>query len=155
MNAFTTLSSNIGNNLNNNPVSRAYRLGWLAWLGANKTAYNLAQSGAEKLNASRQQWVSDLVEKGQSVEEQAQSGVDFAKEYIKPKFENARSSVSTARSKLFTPADDAAADQIEVLTEAIANLTKTVGELTEKVNAPRARAAKKPAAQDTATEVKS
>lgn len=166
MNAFTSfgnsITSNISNNIsniNNNPVSRASRLTWLAWLGANKTAFNLAQTGAEKLNASRAQLVTDLVEKGQGVEDQAQNGVELAKQYIKPRFDNARSSVTAVSNKLFAAnttdaADDSAVDQIEVLTAAIADLTKTVGDLTEKVNAPRTRAAKKPAAQEVETEAK-
>ena len=58
--------------INTAAVTRAYRLGWLAWLGANKTVFTAAQTRVEQLNASRQELVNSLIEKGQTVEAQAQ-----------------------------------------------------------------------------------
>lgn len=128
-------------------VTRAYRQGWLAWLGANKTAFTLAQSRVEKLNNSRQELMSSLVAKGQDIEDQAQTRVATAKEYIKPRLENARSTVSNASSKLFTPAANSN-NALETLSEEIAKLSQTVLELSEKVNTPRTRSAKKTAEKE-------
>jgi len=127
--------------INTATVTRAYRQGWLAWLGANKTAFTMAQSQVEKLNSSSQELMSSLVAKGQDLEDQAQDRVTSAKEYIKPRFENARSAVSTVSSKIFTPA--ANNSPLDTLSEEIAKLSQTVVELSEKVNAPRTRTAKK------------
>jgi len=133
--------------INTATVTRAYRQGWLAWLGANKTAFTMAQSQVEKLNSSSQELMSSLVAKGQDLEDQAQNRVTSAKEYIKPRFENARSTVSTVSSKIFTP-DANSSTQLETLSEEIAKLSQTVVELTEKVNAPRTRTAKKTAEKE-------
>ncbi len=132
--------------INTATVTRAYRQGWLAWLGANKTAFTMAQSQVEKLNSSSQELMSSLVAKGQDLEDQAQDRVTSAKEYIKPRFENARSAVSTVSSKIFTPA--ANNSPLDTLSEEIAKLSQTVVELSEKVNAPRTRTAKKTAEKE-------
>ncbi len=125
------------NNINAGSVGRAYRKGWLAWLGANKTAFNMAQERVEKLNLSGQDLFSSLVEKGQTVEDDAQNRMNSAKEYIKPKMEK-------VSGKIFTTSSSNTADtQLESLTEEIARLSETVLALSEKVKAPRTRAAKK------------
>ena len=134
-------------NFNTETVTQAYRQGWLAWLGANKTAFTMAQDGVKKLNNNSEELMSSLVAKGLELEDQTQDRVTSAKDFIKPRLENARNTVTAAGSKLFTPAANSS-NQLETLSEEIAKLSKTVIELSEKVNAPSTRTAKKATAKE-------
>jgi hypothetical protein len=128
------------------PVVRAYRQGWLAWLGAHKTAFDLAQDGAEKFKSNREQFIQELVEKGQEIEVQAQDGVAKAKDFVEPRINDAREKIATARGKLFTRGTTEATDRFEELSGEIAKLGKTVSALGRKVNSVRKPAAPKAAA---------
>lgn len=134
------------------PVVRAYRQGWLAWLGAHKTAFEFAQDGAQKFKANREQLVKELIEKGEAVEVQAQDGVQKAKGFVEPRINDVREKVTTARGKVFARATDTATDaneRFEALSGEIAKLSKTVSGLSRKVNTVRKPAAKKTAAKTT------
>ena len=130
------------------PVVRAYRQGWLAWLGAHKTAFEFAQDGAQKFKANREQLVKELVEKGEAVEVQAQDGVQKAKDFVEPRISDVREKVTTARGKVFAGATDAN-ERFEALSGEIAKLSKTVSGLSRKVNTVRKPAAKKTATKTT------
>ncbi|PCI59057.1 MAG: hypothetical protein COB37_12160 [Kordiimonadales bacterium] len=119
------------------PVVRAYRQGWLAWLGANKTAFDFAQDGAEKFKMSREQFVNELIEKGEELEVQAQDGARKARNYVEPKFNDVREKVSAAGDKVFTRTATEATDRFDEITGELAKLSKTVSALSRKVNAVR------------------
>lgn len=63
-------------NIQNSQVVRAYRQGYLAWLGAHKAAFDMTQEGISKLMNSREEVVADLVEKGEAVEADVQTRVN-------------------------------------------------------------------------------
>jgi hypothetical protein len=130
------------NKINAETVTGAYRKSWLAWLGANQTAFNMAQNRVEKLSAGGQALVNSLIEKGQTVEDQAQTQVASAKDYIKPRVLGAREAVTAASGNLFKDSSAATNTQLEALWEEVAKLSATVTELSEKVPAPRTRAKK-------------
>ncbi len=140
------------NKINAETVTGAYRKGWLVWLGANQAAFNLAQNRVEKLNAGSQALVNSLIEKGQTVEGQAQTQVASAKDYIKPRVLGARDAVTTAGSKLFKDSNAATNTQLEALWEEMAKLSATITELSEKVPAPRTRAKKAAAKEEVVKE---
>lgn len=62
--------------IQNSQAVRAYRQGYLVWLGAHKAAFELAQGGISKLMNSREELIADLVKKGEAVEENVQSKVN-------------------------------------------------------------------------------
>ena len=128
------------------PVVRAYRQGWLAWLGAHKTAFDFAQDGAEKFKSTSEQFLNDLVEKGEAVEVQAQDGVQKAKDFVEPRLTEAREKVTAAGNKVFARTTAEATDRFEEVSDEITKLTKTVSALSRKVNTAR-----KPAVKATAT----
>lgn len=62
-------------NIQNSDVVRAYRQGWLAWLGAHKAAFDFANDGVQKMINERGEVVNGLVEKGEGVETMVQDNV--------------------------------------------------------------------------------
>lgn len=62
-------------NIQNSDVVRTYRQGWLAWLGAHKAAFDLANEGVQKIMNERGEVVTGLVEKGEGVETMVQDNV--------------------------------------------------------------------------------
>ena len=72
--------------IKNSTAVRVYRQGWLAWLGAHKAAFDLAQDGVGKLVNGRQQLVDDLVAQGEEVEELAKGNVEKVRGFVEPRF---------------------------------------------------------------------
>lgn len=62
--------------IQNSQVVRAYRQGYLAWLGAHKAAFELAQSNMNKLMNGRDELFEELVQKGETVEATARDRVN-------------------------------------------------------------------------------
>ena len=54
--------------IQNSQVVRSYRKGYLAWLGAHKAAFELAQDNMNKIINGRDELLDDLVQKGEAVE---------------------------------------------------------------------------------------
>lgn len=145
MSAFETLK--------NNQVVRAYRQGWLAWLGANKTAFDLAQDGVTKLMSGREQLLEDLIQKGESVEELAQDNVVKVREFVEPRVSKVTERVSSVRTNFFTSTKSETADRVAVLADEVNKLSKSVSALNRKVAAKAAtakKAVKKPVAKKAA-----
>lgn len=134
--------------IKNNQVVRAYRQGWLAWLGANKTAFDFAQDGVTKLMSGREQLLEDLIQKGEAVEELAQDNVVKVREFVEPRVSKVTDRVATARTNFFTSSKSETADRVAVLADEVTKLSKSVSALNRKVSAKAAtakKAAKKPA----------
>ena len=134
------------------PVVRAYRRGWLAWLGANKAAFELAQDGAEKINSGREQLLNDLIEKGETIEAtakaQASDTVQKARDFAMPRLNEVREKATEVRGKIFNQAASDGVDakeRFEELSDEISKLSKTVSALGRKVNTARKPASKKAA----------
>jgi polyhydroxyalkanoate synthesis regulator phasin len=132
-------------NIQNSQVVRAYRQGWLAWLGAHKTAYDLAQDGVQKLMNGREELVDELVQKGEEVETFAQDNIKKARGYVEPRLNEVNEKVSGISSKVFARSTEEATDRVADLSEEVAKLTKTVSALSRKVNTVAKPAAKKAA----------
>lgn len=62
--------------IQNSQVVRSYRQGYLAWLGAHKAAFELAQDNMNKLINGRDELLEDLVQKGEAVETGARERVN-------------------------------------------------------------------------------
>ena len=125
----------------NSTVVRAYRKSWLAWLGANKAAFDFAQDGVGKAKETREQFIKELVGKGESIEGQAVEGLKNAMEYGETSLTTLRDKV-TSSSKFFADSTDGNAtntadDRFEKLSEEISKLSKNVSALTRKVNTVR------------------
>ena len=131
------------------PVVRAYRQGWLAWLGAHKTAFEFAQDGVQKIKTNREELVKELIEKGEAIELQAQDSVKdsvkSAKAFVEPRINDVREKVTAARGKIVTSTSDEANERFDALSGEIAKLSKTVSGLSRKVNSVRKPTAKKAA----------
>lgn len=139
--------------IKNNQVVRAYRQGWLAWLGANKTAYDMAQDGVTKLMSGREQLLEDLIQKGEVVEGLAQDNVVKVREFVEPRVNQVTERVSGVRTNFFSKSKTETSDRVAVLSEEVAKLSKTVSTLNRKVSAKAAapkKAAAKPAVKRTA-----
>ncbi len=134
-------------NIKNSQVVRAYRQGWLAWLGAHKAAFDLAQDGVEKLVNGREELVSELVSKGEAVEEIAQGNLDKVRGYVEPRISTVNEKVQEVRGKVFTRTTEEATDRVADLADEVAKLAKTVSTLSRKVNAAQKPAPKKAAAK--------
>lgn len=137
-------------NIQNSKVVRAYRQGYLAWLGAHKSAFDFAQEGVNKLMNGRDELVEDLVQKGEEVEGLAQGNIEKVRGYVEPRvtdvtarFNEVSEKVSEAGNKVFNRAGGN--DRVEELSAEVAKLTKTVNALSRKVNT--AKPAAKPAAK--------
>jgi len=144
-------------NIQNSSVTRAYRQGWLAWLGAHKAAFELAQDGVGKLINSREQLVEELVEKGEAVEvkaqELAQGNIEKVRSFVEPRFTDISEKVSAASNKVFKRATAEMTEEsssVADLSNEIAKLAKTVSALSRKVNAAAKPVAKKAAPKATA-----
>ena len=130
-------------NIQNSKVIRAYRQGYLAWLGANKTAFDFAQDSVNRILNSRDELVDELVQKGEEVEGFAQDNFAKVRDYVEPRFNEVNEKITETRGKVFNR--ESADDRVEELTAEVAKLTKTVTALSRKVNS----AAKKPVAKKT------
>ena len=130
-------------NIQNSQVVRAYRQGWLAWLGAHKVAFDFAQDGVEKLMANREKLVADLVEEGENAEKMTQDNINKVREYVEPRINDVTETITTARAKVFTRTKVETADRVAELSDEVAKLSKTVSSLSRKVSA--AQKAKAPA----------
>lgn len=133
--------------IQNSQVVRAYRQGWLAWLGAHKTAFELAQDGVEKLVNSREQLVEELVQKGEEVEGMAQDNFGKVRGFVEPRINEVTEKVSAARGKVFSRTSEVATDRVEELSTEVAKLAKSVSALSRKVNTTKKPAAKKATAK--------
>lgn len=129
--------------IKNSKAVRVYRQGWLAWLGAHKAAFDMAQDGVNKVLASRQQFVDDLVEKGESVEDLAKENFDKVRGDVETRFNEVSEKVTSVSNKVIGRTADVAADPVTELTEEVAKLAKTVGSLDRKVTALTKPAPKK------------
>lgn len=136
-------------NIQNSQVVRAYRQGWLAWLGAHKTAFDLAQDGVEKLVNSREQLVEELIQKGETVEDMAQENFGKVRGMIEPRINEVSEKVSAARSKVFSAVTEESTDRVEELSTEVAKLAKSISALSRKVNTVKKPAAKKATAKRT------
>ncbi len=142
--------------IQNSQVVRAYRQGWLAWLGAHKTAFDFAQDGVSKLMNSREELVEDLVQKGEEVEGLAQDNIEKVRGYVEPRFSDVTErfnevseKVSGVRNKVMDRVSGESTDRVVELSAEVAKLTKTVNALSRKVNTAAKPAAKKPVAKKT------
>ncbi len=143
-------------NIQNSKVVRAYRQGYLAWLGAHKSAFDFAQEGVNKLMNGRDELVEELVQKGEEVEGLAQGNMEKVRGYVEPRFSDVTArfnevseKVTEAGNKVFNR--EPANDRVEELSAEVAKLTKTVTALSRKVNtAAKPAAAKKPVAKKAA-----
>lgn len=138
----------------NNQVVRAYRQGWLAWLGANKTAFDFAQDGVTKLMSGREQLLEDLIQKGETVEELAQDNVGKVREFVEPRVSKVTDRVSSVRTNFFTSTKSETADRVAVLSDEVTKLSKSVSALNRKLSAKAAtakKAVKKPVAKKAAS----
>lgn len=150
-------------NIQNSQVVRAYRQGWLAWLGAHKTAFDYAQDGVNKLVNSREELVEELVQKGEEVEGMAQGNIDKVRGYVEPRineatarFNGVSEKVADVRSKVIARVSPDSTDRVEELSTEVAKLAKSVTALSRKVNtvakpAAKTAVAKKPAAKKVAS----
>jgi len=129
--------------IKNSKAVRVYRQGWLAWLGAHKAAFDMAQDGVKQVLASRQQFVDDLVEKGESVEGLAKENFDKVRGDVETRFNEVSEKVTAASNKVLGRTAEVAADPVAELTEEVAKLAKTVGSLDRKVTSLTKPAAKK------------
>ena len=137
-------------NIQNSKVVRAYRQGYLAWLGANKTAFDFAQDSVSRVLNSRDELVDELVQKGEEVEGYAQDNFAKVRDYVEPRFNEVNDKITEARGKVFNREN--ADGRVEELTAEVAKLTKTVNALSRKVNAAAKKpVAKKPVAKKAAT----
>ncbi|UTW54785.1 phasin family protein [Kordiimonas sp. SCSIO 12610] len=132
-------------NIQDSQVVRAYRQGWLAWLGAHKAAFDFAQDGVEKLMSNREKLVEELVQKGENVEELATANFNKVRGNVETRVNGVSEKVSEARNKVFSRTTEEATDRVAELTEEVAKLAKTVSTLSRKVNAAQKPAAKKKA----------
>jgi len=137
--------------IKNSTAVRVYRQGWLAWLGAHKAAFDLAQDGVGKLVNGRQQLIDELVEKGESVEEIAKGNVDKVRDFVEPRFTDVSEKVSTVTGKVFNRTQEVTTDPLAELSADVAKLAKTVSGLSRKVNSFSKPAPKKAAPKKTAT----
>lgn len=136
-------------NIQNSKVIRAYRQGYLAWLGANKTAFDFAQDSVSRILNSRDDLVDELVQKGEEVEGYAQDNFAKVREYVEPRFNEVNEKITEARGKVFNRENTDG--RVEELTAEVAKLAKTVNALSRKVNtAAKKPAAKKPVAKKAA-----
>lgn len=142
--------------IQNSQVVRAYRQGWLAWLGAHKTAFDFAQDGVSKLMNSREELVEDLVQKGEEVEGLAQDNIEKVRGYVEPRFSDVTErfnevseKVTGVRNKVMDRVSGESTDRVVELSAEVAKLTKTVNALSRKVNTAAKPAAKKPVAKKT------
>ena len=133
--------------IKNSTAVRVYRQGWLAWLGAHKAAFDLAQDGVGKLVNGRQQLVDDLVAQGEEVEELAKGNVEKVRGFVEPRFKEVSDAGNSVTGKVFNRTQEVAEDPLAELSADVAKLTKTVTGLSRKVNAFSKPAAKKPAAK--------
>ena len=136
--------------IKNSTAVRVYRQGWLAWLGAHKAAFDLAQDGVGKLVNGRQQLIDELVEKGESVEEIAKDNVEKVRDFVEPRFTDVSEKVSTVTGKVFNRTQEVTADPLAELSADVAKLAKTVSGLNRKVNSFSKAAPKKAAPKKTA-----
>lgn len=136
--------------IKNSTAVRIYRQGWLAWLGAHKTAFDLAQDGVSKVMSGRQQLVDELVEKGEAVEELAKENFEKVRGDVETRFNEVSETVTTASNKVFKRTEEAAADPVAELSAEVAKLAKTVSGLSRKVNSFSKPAAKKAPAKKAA-----
>ena len=88
-------------NIQNSKVVRAYRQGYLAWLGANKTAFDFAQDSVSRIMNSRDELVDELVQKGEEVEGYAQDNFTKVRDYVEPRFNDVNEKITEARGKVF------------------------------------------------------
>ena len=127
--------------IQNSQVVRAYRQGWLAWLGAHKTAFDYAQDGVSKLVNGREELVEELVQKGEEVEGMAQGNIDKVRGYVEPRiseatarFNDVSEKVSDVRNKVVARVSAESTDRVEELSAEVAKLAKSVTALSRKVN---------------------
>lgn len=136
-------------NIQNSSVVRTYRQGWLAWLGAQKTAFDFAQDGVEKIMNSREQLVEELVQKGESVEELAQDNIKKVRSFVEPRITEVSEKVTTVSNKVFSRTAETSTDRVSELAGEVAKLAKSVSALSRKVNTTAKPAAKKAPAKRT------
>ena len=138
--------------IKNSTAVRVYRQGWLAWLGAHKTAFDYAQDGVSKLVNGREELVEELVQKGEEVEGMAQGNIDKVRGYVEPRINEATArfsevgeKVADVRSKVIARVTPESTDRVEELSTEVAKLAKSVTALSRKVNSAAKPAAKKAA----------
>lgn len=136
--------------IKNSKAVRVYRQGWLTWLGAHKAAFDMAQDSVNKVLASRQQFVDDLVEKGESVEDLAKENFSKVRGDVETRWDEVSEKVTSVSNKVMGRTADVAADPVAELTEEVAKLAKTVGSLDRKVTALTKPAPKKAPAKKAA-----
>lgn len=136
--------------IKNSTAVRIYRQGWLAWLGAHKAAFDLAQDGVNKVISGRQQLVDELVEKGEAVEGLAKDNLEKVRGDVEARFNEVSEKVTEAGNKVFKRTEEVAADPVAELSAEVAKLTKTVNGLSRKVNSFTKPAAKKAPAKKAA-----
>jgi polyhydroxyalkanoate synthesis regulator phasin len=132
-------------NIQDSQVVRAYRQGWLAWLGAHKTAFDLAQDGVAKLMNNREKLVEELVQKGENVEELATANFNKVRGNVETRVNGVSEKVSEVGNKVFSRTTEEATDRVSELSEEVAKLAKTVSTLSRKINATQKPATKKKA----------
>lgn len=140
----------------NSQVVRAYRQGWLAWLGAHKTAFDYAQDGVSKLMNGREELVEELVQKGEEVEGLAQGNIEKVRGLVEPRFNEATArfnevseKVTDIRNKVVSRVSTESTDRVEELSTEVAKLAKSVTALSRKVNTAGKTTAKKAAVKRT------
>jgi len=138
--------------IQNSQVVRAYRQGWLAWLGAHKTAFDYAQDGVSKLMNGREELVEELVQKGEEVEGLAQGNMEKVRGLVEPRFNEATArfnevseKVTDIRNKVVSSVSTDSTDRVEELSTEVAKLAKSVTALSRKVNTVGKTPAKKAA----------
>ena len=138
--------------IQNSQVVRAYRQGWLAWLGAHKTAFDYAQDGVSKLMNGREELVEELVQKGEEVEGLAQGNMEKVRGLVEPRFNEATArfnevseKVTDIRNKVVSRVSTDSTDRVEELSTEVAKLAKSVTALSRKVNTVGKTPAKKAA----------
>lgn len=136
--------------IQNSQVVRAYRQGYLAWLGAHKAAFDMAQDGVQKLMNGREELVEELVQKGEEVETLAQDNIKKVRGYVEPRLNEVNEKVSELSGKVFTRTTEEATDRVAELSDEVAKLAKSVSALSRKVNTTAKPAAKKAAPKRTA-----